>query len=110
MDTGVLWLNKAVPRSWFADGERIAVKDAPTHYGPISYDVRSRARHGGITARIDGSRLEGVKTIVLRFRHPEKKKLKQVRLNGELVHTFDAERETIRLTPTRRKMTVTASY
>jgi hypothetical protein len=38
----------STPRSWLADGQQIAVKDAPTSFGPVSFTL---ARHG---STIDG--------------------------------------------------------
>lgn len=109
-DTGVLWLNKAAPRPWFEEGKKIIVKRAPTHYGNVSYEVKSQIRKGQITAEINCSDLAGVKTIALRFRHPDKARIKKILVNGKAIKTWDADREVIRLKPNHGKMTVIARY
>ncbi len=46
-----LWLARGTPRAWLEQGQRIAVKNAPTHFGPTAYEIVSDADHGQITAR-----------------------------------------------------------
>lgn len=38
-------LQKAAPRHWFADGQRIVVEDCPTRFGPLSWRTESSAGH-----------------------------------------------------------------
>ena len=46
-----LQLAYATPRAWLEPGKRIAVRDMPTSFGPISYSIESRT--GAIRASID---------------------------------------------------------
>ncbi len=43
-----LWLARATPRAWLAEGKKIAVAEAPTHFGPVSYEIVSDVQHGKI--------------------------------------------------------------
>ena len=37
----VLWLARATPRAWLEQGKRIAVRNAPTDFGPVGYEIVS---------------------------------------------------------------------
>jgi hypothetical protein len=79
-DSNTLWLCKAVPKRWFAPGQTIRVRNAPTRWGPVSFEVK--ASESSVTAHIippPGLRGE----ILLRVRRPG-------RPSGA---PFDAERE-----------------
>jgi hypothetical protein len=45
-DRDIVHLQKAAPKSWFAQGERIQVQNCPTRYGPISWTTTA-ATGGG---------------------------------------------------------------
>ena len=45
-----LWVARATPRSWLQQGKRIAVKNAPTHFGVAGYEIVSDVEHGKIAA------------------------------------------------------------
>ena len=34
-----LWLARATPRTWLAQGQKISVKHAPTHFGNVDYEI-----------------------------------------------------------------------
>lgn len=108
--TGVLWLNRAAPRGWFEDGERLAVENAPVFSGKISWRVESRVGKGRIMAEVDCSQLEENRTLHLRLRHPEKKKIKRVKVNGRTSRNYNAEREIIVIKSERRLVQVEANY
>jgi hypothetical protein len=79
-DGETLWLCKAAPKRWFAPGQTIRVRNAPTRWGPVSFEVK--ASESSVTAHIippPGLRGE----ILLRVRRPG-------RPSGA---PFDAERE-----------------
>jgi hypothetical protein len=48
-----LWLAKATPRHWLEQGKTISVKNAPTVFGPVAYEIVSDADHGKITATVE---------------------------------------------------------
>ena len=52
-DGRTLWLARATPRAWLEQGERISVKNAPTHFGATAYEIVSDVDHGKITATVE---------------------------------------------------------
>ena len=48
-----LWLARATPRVWLAQGKKISVKNAPTYFGPLAYEIVSDADNGKISATIE---------------------------------------------------------
>ena len=47
-DGNRLVLAQAAPQHWLADGKEVAVHDAPTHFGEVSYTIHSHAGQGRI--------------------------------------------------------------
>lgn len=96
-DDHTLILGQATPRAWLQDGKVISVKDAPTWFGRISFEIRSHAGSGSIDASVhlDGG-LPGT-TILLRLRHPQDRPLRSVTVNGKEWQDFDPHEEWIRI-------------
>ena len=84
-----LYLGKALPRYWLRDGETVAIENAMTHFGPLSYNIRSNAAQGRITMTLDPPSRNAPKQIVVRFRHPEAKPLARVTVNGSAWNEVD---------------------
>ncbi len=68
---GVLHLGRALPRAWFADGERMALVGAATRFGRVSVSYRSELAQGRIVAEVETKLHEAPGRALLRFRHPE---------------------------------------
>ncbi|MBI4602274.1 MAG: hypothetical protein HY721_09970 [Planctomycetes bacterium] len=109
---GSLWLARATPRAWLEKGKRISVKDAPTHLGPVSYeivsdasatgasvsdDVVSGAGEGSIAATVQMPPRPGA--VFLRLRHPKAAPIRSVTIDGQPSIDFDRDEETVRLSP-----------
>jgi hypothetical protein len=81
-----LWLGRATPRAWLAEGETIGVTDAPSSYGRVSYTLHSEidSKHC-ITANVTvaaataahGGRLRSY-GAVLRLRTPGHRAIRSV--------------------------------
>lgn len=80
---GSLSILPHAPRRWFAEGRRISVSHAPTFYGKVDFEVRSRVADGRIEATVSGDWRETPKVVRIRLRHPEGKPLRSVSVNGE---------------------------
>jgi hypothetical protein len=93
---GTLFLGQATPRRWLADGQRIVVRDAPTYYGPLSMTIESHANQGLITAEI-GLSQNRPETLQLRLRHPAKKPISAVRVNGSPWDDFNPQQEWVKI-------------
>ncbi|MDB5350666.1 MAG: hypothetical protein JWN86_1913 [Planctomycetota bacterium] len=85
-----LSLARAIPRSWLNHGKRIVVERLPTHFGALSYAMDSDLLNKKITARITPPDRKPV-PIHLRLRHPSKRKIRGVTVNGAPLETFDNE-------------------
>jgi hypothetical protein len=92
-----LVLCQATPRAWLEDRKSIEVNRAPTWYGPISFRIESRAAMGEIAAEIEWPERKQAGELLVRFRHPEGKPMRAVRVDGEEWREFDVEREWVRL-------------
>src|SRR5690606_24745735 len=68
-----LWLMPFVPTDWFKDGARISVKNAPTRFGPVSYEAVSHLSDGYVDVRVTCPTREKPRRIAVRVRHPEGK-------------------------------------
>jgi len=106
-----LLIGQAVPRAWLADGKRLAVESAPTYFGPIKLQIESAAATGGITAKIEFTGDRRPRTLLVRLRHPDKKLLRSVTVNGADWLDFDAAKEWVRIqNPVAGRYTVAARY
>ena len=90
----VLWITKAAPRRWLEDGNAVKVRDAPTSWGRISFEILSRVQSGTITATIHLPR-EAPHAVRLRLRAPEPWRLCAVTVNGSPWTDFDGEQELV---------------
>lgn len=88
--SGNLLLLPAVPKAWLADGCKIRIAEAPTHFGPVSLEVRSAAASGRIEARVVPPQRHVYGAIKLRLRHPQGKAIRSVTLDGKPWQGFDA--------------------
>ena len=83
MEVGdTLWLARATPRAWLQQGKKISVKNAPTPFGTVAYEIVSDVDHGKITVTVEMPARKAPKEVVLRFRHPKSAPIKGVTVNG----------------------------
>jgi hypothetical protein len=92
-----LWLARATPRAWLEQGKKIAVKNAPTHFGAVAYQIVSDADNGRIAATVEMPSRNPPKAVMLRFRHPKALPIKSVTVNGSDWTDFDPAKETVSL-------------
>ncbi len=107
---GELWLAPLVTDRWLQDGMKIAVRNAPTRFGRVSYTITSAAAQGHIDAEIQPPTRGTPKQLIVRLRHPEGKPMKAVTVNGKPHQDFDAGKEIVRLAPTTERVTLRAEY
>ncbi len=105
-----LWLCRAAPREWLKQGQRISVKQAPTAFGEVSYEVVSSVERGYVTAIISLPERETPGAVVLRLRHPEQLPIKSVTVEGTPWEDFSPASETIRLTGCSGEVRVRIQY
>ena len=97
----------ATPRAWLQTGKQIAVHDAPTSFGRLSYTVAAKA--GAIDAWVDVPESRSLKTLKLRLRLPRGQRLAHVDVEGQ-PSRFDARTGTIDLSGLSGNVFVEASY
>ncbi len=105
-----LWLAPMVTNNWLKDGMTLAVKNAPTRFGKVSYTIRSAAAAGRIDATIEPPPGTAAPRIILRIRHPDGKPMRSVTVNGQPHRDFDAQRETVSLAPAAAPIHVSVQY
>ena len=105
-----LWLARATPRAWLEQGKKIAIRGAPTHFGPVAYEIVSDVDSGRITANVDLPSRNPPHAVFLRFRHPKAAPIRGVTVNGEPSSAFDPEKELVRLEGLNGTVTIRADY
>lgn len=105
-----LMITPGAPRKWFEDGKEIEISNACTYFGTISYRITSNVRREEIRAVIGPPRRGVLKEIKVRFRHPEKKPIKSVTVNGKDHMDFDVKKEIITVTSFPEPIEIVAKY
>ena len=105
-----LWLARATPRAWLEQGKKISVKNAPTYFGTLAYEIVSDVDNGKINATVEIPARKAPQTVVLRLRHPKASPIKSATVNGKDWKNFDQDRETIELTGQSGTVAVAAKY
>ena len=101
---------RATPRAWLEQGKKISVKNAPTYFGTLAYEIVSDVNNGKITATLEIPSRNPPKSVVVRFRHPQSAPIKSVTVNGKGWSDFDPTKEIIRLHDVRGSVNVKAVY
>jgi hypothetical protein len=93
-DGRTLWLGQAIPCDWLTAGKHVAVSDAPTHFGAVSYSITAHA-DGTLRVSLDPPRRTAPTEIALRLRDPKLRKIARVRADRPAKITFS--NDTVRL-------------
>ena len=110
-DDDTLVLLAAAPRRWLEDGKRIGVQRAPTCYGVLSMTMESHAAAGRIVAEVVMPARRQPKELLIRFRHPEQRRIQSTTVNGAAWTDFDRDKEWIRIpAPEAKRYMVEARY
>jgi hypothetical protein len=109
-DGDSLWLLRAAPRAWLEQGQKILVKNAPTHFGPVGYEIVSAADNGRIGATVEMPAGRPPQSVRLRFRHPRSSPMKSVTVNGRAWMDYDPDKEVISLHGLAGTIKVEARY
>lgn len=91
----------ATPRAWLRSG-RIAVNQAPTSFGRLSYSIDSR--EPSIRVRVNVPKGNPPETLRLRLRLPDGERITGVELGGHAFHGFEPGNETIDLSGLRGRL------
>ena len=106
-----LLLAQATPRRWLEDGARISVEEAPTYYGKLSMLLESRVKSDEIVAEFELADGDMPAKVLVRFRHPDSKKIRSVKVNGRDWSDFEVEKEWVRVEkPDQKRYTIRVFY
>ena len=100
----------ATPRPWLRVGRRIAVRRAPTSFGPVTYSLE--ARSDSIRAVVEPPARSAPKTLKLRVRLPRGQRVEAVTVNGKPLELSEGERlgETLDLSGLNGRLDVIVRY
>jgi hypothetical protein len=110
-DGNELNLAMATPRKWLEHGKSIKVERSMTYFGDMGYEICSEvAARGRITMILQPPTRNAPEAINIRFRHPQRKPMKGVMVNGKSWSNFDREKELVRLSKTIERTEIVALY
>lgn len=109
-DGNDLYLAKGTPRAWLEPGKKIAVAQAATYFGPLSFHVESFTDQGRIQARLNPPTRQRPENLYLRLRHPSYAPMIRVSINGRPSKDFDAAKEWIKLAAPAGELQIVAYY
>lgn len=87
-----LYLLKAIPRRWLEAGKQIHVKNQPTSFGSMSFSVFSKLHDETIEMTLKPPQRSEPKKIAIRFRHPDQKLIRSVKINGVKWEHFEKDK------------------
>lgn len=105
-----LHLGMALPRGWFEHVNAIKIERAATYFGEMGYKIHSEVENDNITMLLEPPTRNAPEAITVRFRHPQKKPIKEVVIDGQKWLDFDTERELIKLSKATEKTEIVALY
>jgi hypothetical protein len=109
--SNTLWLAKGTPRNWLEDAKTIAVSNAPTRWGPVSFTLRSRLHEHEVQCIVSLGSRNSPDAIKLRLRVPEGNRIQSVTRNGKSWTDFNPQEETVTLHPLLKDpVTLTVHY
>lgn len=96
-DQDRLWLARGIPRAWLEPGQRLAVRQAPTHFGVVDYEIVSGPEPGLVTVQVQPPTREMPREIIIQLRPPQGGAISGVTLEGADYPHFDATQSTVTL-------------
>ncbi len=92
-ESDTLWLAKGAPREWFGEGQQIAVRDAATRFGRVSYEVVSQWEKHRLAVRVQLPEQGLGAELRVRLRAPEARRIRSVTLDAKPWRRYDAAGE-----------------
>ena len=87
-----LYIGRAIPRAWFAQTDPFELAGAATPFGDVSVRYEPNPQADNAKATVTLAQNVGAKQILVRFRHPEKKPIRAVMVDGQPGVVADAGR------------------
>jgi len=105
-----LHLGRALPREWLSRKESIHLKRVHTRFGVVSVEYEPDLAQNQITCKADLALKTAPARTLVRFRHPEKKRIQSVRVNGVEHTAFDPVRGDVDITGRSGALTIEAFF
>ena len=100
-----------MPRAWLRQGGVIEVAGAPTWFGRVTLRIEAAEGHDAIGADVEFLGDRRPSTLLVRLRHPERRPLRAVTVNGAGWSDFDTAREWVRIPePEDARLRIVARY
>lgn len=77
-----LYFARGVPRSWMASGREIGVRQAPTRWGRVDFQMKANPQESRVDAHVELARLRAPKEFQVTFRLPEQRMIRSATVNG----------------------------
>jgi hypothetical protein len=103
-----LVIGQAIPRPWLAAGRHVAVKNAPTAFGIVSFQIETNMGESQVAVQLDPPQRRVPSRIRLIVRHPSGKAIRTVRVNGESVSSFT--HDTVILPASKQARSIVIAY
>ncbi|MEI6150317.1 MAG: hypothetical protein WCS01_14550, partial [bacterium] len=107
---GLLHMGRAIPRAWFAQEQAFSATRLSTPAGIVSVEYRPQLAAGKIEADVELELRVKPERLLLRFRHPGKKPIQSVTINGRTSRAFDARSGDVELPTTGGTVRVVVDY
>ncbi len=105
-----LHLGRALPREWFSHGTPLKAERIKTRYGMVSVEYHPQIDGTKVVVQTELDLRSQPEKILLRIRHPEKRPILSVKVNGEPSLRFDPLKGDIDLTGLQGAIQVEAVY
>ena len=103
-----LHLARGAPRAWFAPGQSFGVRAMATHFGPLTYQVRSDP--ASVTAEVQVPGRRPPDALIVHLRRAEGQAMRSVTVNGAPHADWDPQAETVRIAAPSGSLLIRAGY
>lgn len=103
-----LHLAMGAPRAWFAPGQSFGVRDMATHFGPLTYTIRSGPAEVSVCCTLAERRAP--EAVVVHLRRPGEGAMQRVTVDGAAHSDFDPAGETVRVTNLSGQRVIQVTY
>ncbi len=81
-DENRLHLGKGLPRDWVGSGEACAIRNAPTRWGRIDFNLQAQTANRAVVGQVELERAGAPRELQVKFRLPEGQTLRVATVNG----------------------------
>lgn len=106
----LLHFGRAIPRAWFAQSEPFEASDVMTTFGKAGVRYTPSADQKRITAQVTLNLEKQPRKMLVRFRDPEKRPVRAVRVNGQPRPAADPERGDVDITGEKGNVEIEVEY